>query len=152
MGLLTSSHQNADSAYWRSTSLLNSQRTYVTSITQAIQKLRVWKDEPGKCFNTGIGSAYKSHGRSSLSFLFVQVPRLLSFVWSCYLVCMITMENHHLIGVWASKDICCGIIISFRSKCVHHDQIIIRVQVLERRGNANIPPRHRTRHRRGVHF
>lgn len=156
------------------------QLTYVASITQAIQKLRVWKDEPGKCFNTGIGSAYRLYGlferdnlvlwfqfnlaytifrqvvipiaflkgwpshwapetegaRCCLSFLFVQAPRLLSFVWSIYWVHVITMENHHLIqgdeNTWGFGQVSAfvaflgslyGIISSFRSKCVHPDQI-----------------------------
>jgi len=156
------------------------QLTYVATIFQAIKRLRVWKDEPGKCFNTGIGSAYGLHGlferdnlvlwfqynlgytlfrqvvipiaflkgwpsvcapktrkaRGSLSFLFIQAPRLLSFVWSIYWVHMITMENHHLIegdeNTWGFGQVSTfvaligslyGITISFRSKCVHPNQV-----------------------------
>lgn len=152
------------------------QLTYVASITHAIHKLRVWKDEPGKCFNTGIGSAYALHGRlerdhlviwfqfnllytlvrqvvipiaylkgwpslwapktrrarCSLSFLFVQAPRLLNFVWSVYWVHMVTMENYHLIqgdeNTWSFGQVSAsvaflgslyGTIISFRSKFVN---------------------------------
>ena len=156
------------------------QLTYVASISQAIQKLMVWKDEPGKCFNTGIGSVYGLHGlferdnlvlwfqvnlaytlfrqvvvpivfwkrwpsvwapktrraRCTLSFVFIQAPRLLSFVWSIYWVHIVTTENHHLIegdeNTWGFGQVSTfvaflgslyGTIIAFRSKCVHPDQI-----------------------------
>jgi hypothetical protein len=98
----------------------------MASIAQAIQRLRVWKYEPGNCFYTGIGSTFEIYGlferenlvvwfqanlgytlfrqvaitfaslkgwlsvwasetrrgRCSLSFLFIQAPRLLSFILS----------------------------------------------------------------------
>jgi hypothetical protein len=39
------------------------QIVYIASIAQAIQKLGVWKAEPGKCFNTGIGSTFELYGK-----------------------------------------------------------------------------------------